>query len=128
MDDLGDLALLRTQAGVEKQAGHADDAVHRRADLVAHVGQELALQTRGLERGVAGAGDLLLLLLSFGDIHERAGEARERAAGLVPGQAGVEHPTVFSVVAAEPILELEALARHLEPRVLGAHAGEIVRV
>ena len=28
---------------VQQQAGHADDAVHRRADLVAHVGQELAL-------------------------------------------------------------------------------------
>ena len=29
--------------GVQQQLGHADDAVHGRADLVAHVGQELAL-------------------------------------------------------------------------------------
>ena len=37
------LALLGRQLGVEQQFGHADDAVHRRADFVAHVGQEFAL-------------------------------------------------------------------------------------
>ena len=41
--------------GVEQQPGHADDAVHRRADLVAHVGQELRLQAGRLERRVARA-------------------------------------------------------------------------
>ena len=35
------------EVGVEHQLGHADDAVHRRADLVAHVGQELALGAVG---------------------------------------------------------------------------------
>ena len=39
----GKLALLRVEVAVEQQTGHADDAVHRRADLVAHIGQELAL-------------------------------------------------------------------------------------
>ena len=42
------LALLGVQVGVEQECGHADDAVHRRADLVAHVGEELAL--RGVRR------------------------------------------------------------------------------
>ena len=28
----------------KRQLGHADDGVHRRADLVAHVGEELALR------------------------------------------------------------------------------------
>ena len=37
------LLLLRRQWRVEHQFGHADDGVHGRADLVAHVGQELAL-------------------------------------------------------------------------------------
>ena len=41
------LALLGGQVGVERQLGHADDAVHRRADFVAHVGQELALGAVG---------------------------------------------------------------------------------
>ncbi len=40
---LGVAALLVVERRVEQQARHADDAVHRRADLVAHVGQELAL-------------------------------------------------------------------------------------
>ena len=45
-------------AGVERELGHADDAVQRRADLVAHVGEELAL---GLVRllGDVGRGDEL---------------------------------------------------------------------
>ena len=29
---------------VEGEVGHAEDGVHRRADLVAHVGQEVALE------------------------------------------------------------------------------------
>ena len=41
-----ELALLGVRARVEQQAGHADHAVHRRADLVAHVGQELRLGAR----------------------------------------------------------------------------------
>ena len=38
------VALLRLQLRFERQLGHADDGVHRRANLVAHVGQELALR------------------------------------------------------------------------------------
>ena len=53
-DGLGKFALLDRQLGIEEEAGHADDAVHGRADLVAHVGEELALGAGGDERGVAG--------------------------------------------------------------------------
>ena len=42
-DHLGVFALLGSEAGVEQQTGHADDAVHGGADFVAHVGQKLAL-------------------------------------------------------------------------------------
>ena len=43
------LALLGLQLGVEHQSRHAEDAVHRRPNLMAHVRQELALRsTRGL--------------------------------------------------------------------------------
>jgi hypothetical protein len=42
-DHLEALGLRRRQRAVERQLGHADDAVHRRADLVAHVGEEFAL-------------------------------------------------------------------------------------
>ena len=34
------VALTRIQVGLQQQVGHAHDGVHRRADLMAHVGQE----------------------------------------------------------------------------------------
>ena len=43
--DLRDVvALLGVERGLERQVRHADDRVHRRADLMAHVGQEVGLQ------------------------------------------------------------------------------------
>ena len=80
-DGLGEVALARVQLGIEQQAGHADDAIHRRADLVAHIGQEFALQPRRLERGIAGAGDRLLGLAPGGDVDDRALEIEHLAAG-----------------------------------------------
>ena len=41
------VALLRLQRRLQQEAGHADDAVHRRADLVRHGGEELALGAGG---------------------------------------------------------------------------------
>ncbi len=41
------LPLLTAEIGIEGQLGHADDAVHGGSDLVAHVGQELALGPAG---------------------------------------------------------------------------------
>ena len=63
LDLLQVVALLGGQFGLEGQVGHADDGVHRRADLVAHVGQEqalglgcrLGLQPRLLHLGGLGA-------------------------------------------------------------------------
>ena len=42
----GTRAARAVSVRVQRQFGHADDAVHRRADLVAHVGEELALGLR----------------------------------------------------------------------------------
>jgi hypothetical protein len=50
---LGVLALRRGELGVEQQAGHTHDAVHRRANLVAHVGEEFRLEAHGFERRIA---------------------------------------------------------------------------
>ena len=50
---VGIVPLLQVKARVEQQLGHPDDTVHRRTDLVAHVGEKLRLQARGLERVVA---------------------------------------------------------------------------
>ena len=70
------------ELGVEQQVGHADDAVHGRADLMAHVGEELALGPVGGLRlhghfvgpGVrlfelfVGAADPLLRAFASGDV------------------------------------------------------------
>ena len=50
--DVDELLLLRRQLGLERKAGHVDDRVHRRADLVAHVRQKRAFGLVGfLGRG-----------------------------------------------------------------------------
>ena len=46
-DGFGVVALQGIKLRVEQEFGHAEHAVHRRADLVAHVGEELALCTVG---------------------------------------------------------------------------------
>ncbi len=47
-DGLGEPRLGRGQRGAAQQLGHADDAVHRRAQFMAHASQEVALRLRGL--------------------------------------------------------------------------------
>jgi hypothetical protein len=46
LDLLHVVELARRQPGLEHQMGHADHGIHRRADLVAHVGQEIGLGAR----------------------------------------------------------------------------------
>ena len=42
---LGESALAGAQRRTQEQLGHAQDAVHRRADFMAHIGQELRFCT-----------------------------------------------------------------------------------
>jgi hypothetical protein len=55
------LALPRCELRLQREIGHADDGVHRRADLVTHVGQELALG----HGGRLGAGARALQFLAW---------------------------------------------------------------
>ena len=64
--DVGELALLVVERRVEQQVGHADDRVHRRADLMAHRGEEGAL---GLGRRVGRLASSLELRGPLGDLH-----------------------------------------------------------
>ena len=59
------LLLLFGKVGLQQQAGGADDAVHRRADLVAHVGQEIGFRRRCL------LGHFLGLLGFLHNVHMR---------------------------------------------------------
>ena len=59
--------LLARERRVQQQRRHANDAVHRRTDLVAHVGQELGLRpVRPLQR-LLGLAQLLQLRREFLD-------------------------------------------------------------
>ena len=43
MDGLGEAPLRRVEVRIQQQLGHAQHAVHRRAQLVAHARDEVAL-------------------------------------------------------------------------------------
>ena len=73
-DGLDEIALVGRKLGLEQQARHGDDAVHRRANLVAHVGQEFQLRPGALLRGatrrfetVVGLGQVALQALGGQD-------------------------------------------------------------
>ena len=76
--DGGDVVvLLGVEFCVEQQSTHADHGVHRRADLVAHGGQERAL---GLVRRLGGGARFLRLLEQPGVLdgdHRLVGEGSE---------------------------------------------------
>jgi hypothetical protein len=58
--------LVHGELAVEHEVRHADDAVHRRPDLVAHVREKLALRAAGLHRAVAGVHQFMVARLELG--------------------------------------------------------------
>ena len=57
LDRLGEGLLLQVEPARQQQARHAQHAIHRRADLVAHVREEFGLRlVRGLGVGARGLG------------------------------------------------------------------------
>ena len=79
-DGLGGLALLGREGRIQQQARHADDAIHGRADLVAHHREKLALGDVGLLRGLLGHTQQLGLTLALGDVELQAHVAGALAA------------------------------------------------
>jgi hypothetical protein len=75
-----------------KHLQHADDAVHRRTDFMAHGGQELALRPRGRFGDFLGHGQLRRLQSSLGDIDPVAGELDGIADA--PGHGVGRHPAL----------------------------------
>jgi hypothetical protein len=67
-DGVDEVALLAGERGLHEEAGHADDAVHGRADFVRHGGEELALGAGGFVGLVLGAAELGLGLDAGGDV------------------------------------------------------------
>ena len=90
------IALLGVDRRVEQELGHAEDGVHRRADLVAHVGDKRALGPVGLVGRLFGRLELGFRLLLRRDIDHEAQAAV--AAAPQHGQA-VEHVHAAAVLA-----------------------------
>ena len=103
------LALLRRQLGGERELGHADDAVHRRADLVAHVRQELALGAARLFGRLARVPQRLFGLLPLGDVDDRSLDHAGSVVPLIDDDRVQQRPDDAAVFL--PQLPLEAAQR-----------------
>ena len=73
--------LLRRLRRIEQQARHAEDAVHRRADLVAHGGEEAALGAIGGLRLITRLGQLRFERALLGNVAADALHLEAAAAG-----------------------------------------------
>ncbi len=106
-DCLRIVALLGREIGAEQQAGHADDGVHRRADFVAHVGQEFRLGLVGVFRRFLGGDDFLLDLLALGDVFTDAAVADQGLAVRAKhGRSPRREPDEISILGLRPELKV----------------------
>ena len=118
-----ELPLLAAEIGLEKKPRHADHAVHRRADLVTHVGQELGLGARRRLGRLLRPAQRLLGLPAVGDVLDRSDALRDPAAGVAHHRRARMHPVHVSARRPIAVLVLEfetlpdAVAQFLEDTV-----------
>jgi hypothetical protein len=98
-DDVRVLALAAVEVGVEQQRRHPEHAVHRRAHLVADVGQELAAGAAGrlglhpcLGQGGLEFRELPLKFCDSGIAGVAQGLAHRDAVHIIPGCGSLEWP------------------------------------
>ena len=89
LDGVEAVGLIWCQLGVECQRRHADDAVHRRPDLVAHVRQELALRLRGVLCRLLGLRQLELRGRPLGAVADDRREPDRPAVGVAIERHGL---------------------------------------
>jgi len=102
VDRLDVPALLGRQLSVECQLGHADDAVHRGADLVAHVREELALCAIGTVGGVLCAQQVVGEQALPGDVPVEAGDDLPNAGGITHEARRSAQVATLSVLQQDP--------------------------
>ena len=98
------LPLLLRELGLEREGRGVEDGVHRRADLVAHGGEERALGAVGGLGGLANLAQLLLLPLARGDVGDDGDAADEAPALAADGGSGHVAPALLAVLAQEEAL------------------------
>ena len=75
-------ALLRSQLRLQQKTPHAQHAVHRRADFVAHGGQEAGLGAAGFLGAFLGLGQRVFQRLAVGDVAADALHFDQAAMGI----------------------------------------------
>src|SRR4029077_6827141 len=111
-----------------------DDGVHRRSDVVAHIGEERALGLACRKRRfgrlfelVLSAEQRLLSFLSAVDIAPRAHHFERLAVRVANEMLLVADPAIGTVFLAEPIFG-KMRSRLEELRMLGLYRGKVFRV
>jgi hypothetical protein len=79
------LALFACEVGIQHQFRHAQNAVERRANFVAHGGQEQAFGLAGGFRGALGVLQFVLGLLALRNVLGRDNDAANFALCITPG-------------------------------------------
>src|SRR5579862_3356163 len=96
-DQFSEFVLVRVQLGGAQQLAYSDYPVERGADLMTHVGQELALEPGGFQRCIACLGQFLLCALTLGDIDRDPLETGNPAPRVVLGTQTFRTPDDGSV-------------------------------
>ena len=117
------VGLVRREIGLERERRHADDAVHRRPDLVAHVGQELALRAVGRFSGLFGLRQFLLRALPIRAVAGDGQESHRPALRVALERDGLLNEYGPTVLREDLVLEgLDRLFRLVDLRV---HLAEL---
>ncbi len=100
-DDAADIAarLLRQPIHALQKAGEANDAGQGRADLVAHIGDELGLGDIGGVGGHPLAPQFVLHLLALGDIPQHGDDADHRGAVVTDKRGAAFQPNPSAALA-----------------------------
>ena len=132
LDLLHVVALARREVGLQREMGEADDGVHRRPDLVAHIGEEDALGLACLERRRGRFLQLGLRPLGFElgrlagvDIAPRADHLDRVAVTVADEMLLVADPDIGAVLLAEAVLG-QVLAVFEQLDLLRLDLGEVV--
>jgi hypothetical protein len=98
-------ALFGRQFAVEQHVGEAEDRVHRRADLVAHVGHEAGARGGGLLGGFLRFAQRVFHLAAFGDVEDHAVQPVQLAGVVAHAGAVFPQPAHAAVGMQQAVLD-----------------------
>ena len=108
LDRLQIVPLLGIEFGIERQLGHADDAVHRRTDFMAHVSQERAARLVRRLGGFLGGDQRRLGILDRTDVAQQDQHADRLASRVARrDRTAYQQPAPLAVAGPHPALGLK---------------------